>query len=288
MTLDGGVDLLRHLSFFVAVAEEGHFGHAADRLEMTQPPVSQGIRRLEQRLGVTLLTRGTQGVGLTPAGVALLPKAVALLADAQRFEDDAHGYREDRPELRIGVISQLSAWHVAAVVAAVRQAGSGIVTTTAPTVELVDAVLAGRLDCAVVQHPALIHGLECGPVLKLGTSFLVPADHRATRITQLRGLPFATVPRSHGTAAFDLLVDTLRAKGLDPSFVSSVDDRETVAAVAAGRAFGITADPHLRAPGVTRVEFAGDAFALRLRLVWRAPGPDEQVRAAIEAGCATG
>lgn len=75
------VDLLRRLRVFVAVAEEGHFGHAADRLGMTQPPVSQGVRRLEGKLGVTLLTRTARGVGLTSAGAELLPRATALLAD---------------------------------------------------------------------------------------------------------------------------------------------------------------------------------------------------------------
>lgn len=277
------VDLLRHLRLFVAVAEEAHFGHAADRLGMTQPPVSQGLQRLEQRLGVVLLRRGARGVTLTPAGTELLPRARALLADAQRFEDDAHRHRDDRRELRIGLLPQLSAWHVAAIAGGTRDAGN-VVTTTGSTTELVEAVSSGRLDCAVVQHPALIHALECGPVIKLPRRFLVPADRAAEEITQLAGLPFATVPRSHGTAAFDLLVDTLRAKGLDPSFRPAVNDSETVAAVAAGRAFGFTADPHLYAPGITAVELCGEEFWLRVRLVWKVCAPG--IRSAIEAALA--
>lgn len=274
------VDLLRHLRFFVAVAEEAHFGHAAERLGMTQPPVSQGIQRLEQRLGVELLRRGARSVTLTPAGTELLPRARALLADAQRFEDDAHRHRDDRRELRIGLLPQLSARHVAAIAGGARDAGN-VVTTTGSTAELVEAVSAGQLDCAVVEHPALIHALECGPVIKLPRRFLVPADRPVEEITDLTGLPFATVPRSHGTAAFDLLVDTLRAKGLDPSFWPAVNDSETVAAVAAGRAFGFTADPQLSAHGIATVELCGDEFWLRIRLVWKSCAPG--VRQAIEA-----
>ena len=73
---------------------------------------------------------------------------------------------------------------------------------------------------------------------------------------------------------FRSLVDSLRAKGLDPPVVPAPTDRETVAAVAAGGAFGLTADPSLHAPGVDRVALGGEEFHLRVRLVWRAPAPD--------------
>ncbi|HEX6354780.1 LysR family transcriptional regulator [Actinophytocola sp.] len=268
------MDLLRHLRLFVAVAEEGHFGHAADRLGMTQPPVSQGIRRLEDRLGVTLLTRTARGVGLTAAGADLLPRAAALLADAERFTEDAQRHRGAHTELRIGVVPQLPAWHIAAVVDGVRRAGARAVTTVASTVELVGAVTAGQLDCAVVHHPALVHPLECGQVVKLPAEFLVPAGRTVQRFAHLRELALAAAPRSHNTAASDLLVDSLRAKGLDPVLLPAPTDRDTVAAVAAGRAFGLTADPDLRTPGVDRVALGGEEFHLRVRLVWRPPTPE--------------
>jgi DNA-binding transcriptional LysR family regulator len=268
------VDLLRHLTLFVTVAEEGHFGHAADLLGMTQPPVSQGVRRLEDKLGVTLLTRTARGVGLTAAGAELLPRAVALLADAARFTEDAQRHRDAQTELRVGVVPQLPTWHIAAVVDGVRRGGARAVTTVASTVDLVGAVTAGQLDCAVVHHPALVHPLECGAVVKLPTEFLVPAGRSVLRFAHLRDLSLAMAPRSHNTAAWDLLVDSLRAKGLDPAVVPAPTDRETVAAVAAGGTFGLTADPDLRAPGVDRVALGGDEFHLRVRLVWRAPAPD--------------
>lgn len=283
------VDLLRHLRLFVTVAEEAHFGRAADRLGMTQPPVSQGVQRLEQRLGVVLLSRGAGGVHLTPAGTELLPRARALLEDAQRFSDDAERHRENRGALRIGLVPQLCDRQVAAIVSAARGTGSRVViASTAPTSELVDAVTAGQLDCALVHHPALITALDCGEVRKVPRWLLVPEDHptataAAPSVRSLRGLPIATVPRSHGTAAFDLFVDTVHAKGLDPEFLPATNDRETVAAVAAGRAAGFTTDPRLDAPGVAVVTVPGDDFALRLRLVWRAPGPPSEIRAAIES-----
>ncbi|MEV0084385.1 LysR family transcriptional regulator [Saccharopolyspora sp. NPDC050642] len=286
------MDLLRHLRFFVAVAEEGHFGHAADRLGMTQPPLSQGVQRLETRLGITLLTRGSRGVGLTTAGAELLPRARALLDGAEQFEEEARRQRENRGAVRVGVVAALSDRQVAALTAAVRAAAPDpaartVIITTASTVDLVDAVTAGRLDCAVVHHPALIGALQAGPVRKIPRSLLVPADHPAARRKQslrsLAGLACATAPRSHGTAAFDLLVDTLRIKGLDPDFLPAAGDRDALTAVAAGRAFALTTDPSLAASGVTRLQAPGEDLALRVRLVWQEPAPPDDVLAAVEA-----
>jgi len=75
---------LRSLRYFIAVAEERHFGRAAARLQMTQPPLSRAVKQLETDLGATLLDRSPSGVALTPAGAALYDEARALLAGAEQ------------------------------------------------------------------------------------------------------------------------------------------------------------------------------------------------------------
>jgi DNA-binding transcriptional LysR family regulator len=84
---------LRQLRYFIAVAEEMHFGKAALRLNMTQPPLSQAIQSLETLLGTALFIRTTRHTALTPAGIALLPEARRLLEQANSLRQLAQSRR---------------------------------------------------------------------------------------------------------------------------------------------------------------------------------------------------
>ncbi|WP_433801868.1 LysR family transcriptional regulator [Actinomycetospora sp. CA-084318] len=281
------MDLLRHVTFFVTIAEERHFGRAADRLGMTQPPLSQGLRRLESHLGARLFERNAREVTLTPAGRALLGPAETFVAAAGALRRSALEQGDAGSTVRLGVVGALRPDVVAALAAAVREtAGRGVETAVAPTVDLADRVAAGRCHLAVVRHPGVLSDLAAGPVVRLPTRLLVPADRAAggrVRWAALRDLPLALPPRAHHPAAHDQLVDAVARRGVRPRVIAVEDDRAVLAAVAADRAFTVGPDLAPGAPGVAALDPA-DPIPVRVRAVWH-PGtpPDEAVREAVLA-----
>ncbi|WP_431981816.1 LysR family transcriptional regulator [Streptomyces qinglanensis] len=281
----------RHLEIFVALAEEEHFGEAAQRVGITQPPLSQALRRLEALLGVRLFDRG-RAVSLTPEGVLLLPHARrALTALAELRETGAREHAEGQ-RLRLGLPPELPPPLGAALAAAPVRAGvSGRVSVlTAPTAALLADVSAGRLDLAVVRHPAVLHGMAAGPVTLLPTWLLAPRG--ADGAADAGRLPYAVRPRAEAPAAHDLFLDTLAGRGRRVETVVVSDERAGLALAAAGQAVLVTADSELRADGVARQPTTAPALPLRLRAVWdarrlAAAGADEAAEV-LAAALATG
>lgn len=265
------MDLLRYVRFFVAIAEERQFGFAARRIGISQPPLSRGLQRLESELGVRLFDRGPQGVDLTAAGAALLPYARRLLHAEHTLRQVALGEAAGRAGIRLGVVPQLpvaASAHLAAGAAAV----DGVTLHTAPTTALVTAVAEGRLDAAVVVHPAVLGSLSAGDVVRLPTTLLVPhatapPAGSSPRLRELIRVPLAVPPRDDNPPAHDLLVDTLDEHGVTAGTISVTDERAAVALAATGRACALTADPALEATGVLRVRVPGDVLPLRLRVI---------------------
>lgn len=292
------MDLLRHLQYFVAIAEEGHFGHAARRLGMTQPPLSKGVQRLEADLGVRLLDRGPRGTTLTDAGAALLPHARRLFDAERGMRDTARTHATASSGVRLGVAPQLPAAMAATLAGACSSDGvnDSVMVHTTATVETIDAVTAGRLHAGVVVHPAVLGRLDGGDVVRFRTALLVPRRAAAvtgalpSRLRDVVSLPLAVPPRAHAPAAHDLLVDTLEAHGVTTGTATVEDERSALALVATGQACLVTADPHITAPGVVRLDVPGDLLPLRVRTVWdphvsaRAPsGIGQRLTAALVA-----
>ncbi|EON32165.1 Transcriptional regulator [Gordonia terrae C-6] len=276
------MDLIRHLRFFVAVAEEGHFGEAAARLEMTQPPVSQGLRRLEKQLGLQLIRRTTRGAELTDAGRELLPRARLLVDDASRFIGEARRLHEHTEVLRWGAASLIGPTITATLAHRIAGVASGQDAVSASTVNLVEQVSAGSLDFAVVEAPCVTGSLTSGPVVVVKRSVVVPATHPAAsadrpRLRQLAGLHFCHTPRSFNPPAHDQLIDRFRESGLDPRLYPVTSADQVLAAVAAGNAFALTVDRDVLAAvdAVRCLSIGRDATALRLRVVYREPGLSE-------------
>lgn len=260
------MDLLRHLRFFVAVAETRHFGHAAASLGMTQPPLSQGVQRLERHLGVRLFDRDARGVRITEAGSALLPRAEELLAAAAVLSDTADAWTE-HAVLRVGLaldLEDLVPEVVGALVDRLGPTGTLVRPEVAGSAELIDAVRDGAVDLSVVRHPAVVDGTRPRPVLSLPTR-LVAADAASPRPARLAAVPLpVTVPaRRHHPAAHDQLVDALRREGHTGATVEEDDLLARQGLVAAGRAVRMTPGGPSDAPA--------SPIPLRIRLVLPVP-----------------
>jgi DNA-binding transcriptional LysR family regulator len=262
------------LEIFVALAEEEHFGAAAHRIGITQPPLSQGLRRLEALLGVRLFDRG-QGVALTEAGSQLLPHARSALASLTELRAAGVRERDGGRRIRLGLAPEVPRWLVADLAAAPTRAGveSRIGVATAPTATLLSQTAQGRLDVAVTVHPAVVDGLSAGRVALLPTWILSPADQRQEAAGQL---PFAVRPRQEAPAAYDLFLDTLASRGRRVETVVVPDERAGLALVAAGQAVLVTADRTLTGAGVERRPATDPPLPLRLRVVWQGKGPGGQ------------
>jgi DNA-binding transcriptional LysR family regulator len=181
---------LRELRYFVAVAEELHFGRAAQRLHMSQSPLSRAIRDLERELGVALFVRTTRHVELTPAGFALLERARRALAEIDgAIEEARRAARPDRGVLTVGYgpLSRAAATRVVEALASARP-DLPIRLDEDTTPELLTRVAAHDLDAAaVVETPAA-------------------ARRYGVRVDTLRDEPLlAAVPSSHRYAGADAI-----------------------------------------------------------------------------------
>jgi DNA-binding transcriptional LysR family regulator len=232
---------LRHLRYFVAVAEELHFRRAAERLYIAQPAVSEQIRKLEAELGVQLFDRTQRRVLLTDAGRALLVEARRVLQHAEVACQAARDARDSSTaRVKIGYVPDLlpgsvarALQHVGVVAPAIR-----VTLETGRARDLVQAVRDRRLDAAVTGLPAPTNGLR---VVSVGCEPLVatvPSARSTSTITlgELASQRLLTLPREADPALHDTIVTTFRQAGLAPALTTVSEPR--IEAVLLGVASG--------------------------------------------------
>lgn len=171
---------LRDLGYFVAVAELGHFGKAAERCFCSQPTLSGQIKRLEEELGVPLLERFPGGVRLTELGEQCLPAAREALAAAHRIEEFGKASRDpESGELVMGAIPTIGPYLWPSAMATLQGDFPKLVALLReePTRQLVDSLKAGRVDAGILALPLETAGLESAELWEEPFLLAVPATH---------------------------------------------------------------------------------------------------------------
>ncbi|MDT0220959.1 LysR substrate-binding domain-containing protein [Gordonia sp. AC31] len=256
---------LRHLRYFRAVAEELHFGRAAERLHMAQPPLSQQIRQLEDELGVALLARSTRRVELTPAGADYLQRAVAILdsvdaaaRQAQRIADGRQG------NLAIGCVGSATYSLLPALVRAL--------SDELPDVDVhvrgemlapaqIAALESGDIDLALLRMPINTTGLRVESIRSDRLIVALPHDHPLAHgasdtpvdLALLRGDDFIVHAGSGKSVMHGVLSAAAGRAGFVPRVRHEVEETSTlVTLVAAGVGVALVPEPTsaLGIPGV--------------------------------------
>ena len=267
---------LRHLRYFRAVAEELHFGRAAERLHIAQPPLSQQIRQLERELAVTLLVRTTRKVELTPAGETYLKRVVAILdavdeagGQAQRIAEGAEG------QLAIGCVGSATYSLLPRLVRALREELPGVDVSVrgemlAPT--QITALLTGEIDLALLRPPIEQSGVLVETVRRDRLLAALPEGHPLAvrdelRVNDLRDEEFVA-HAGHGRSVMNSVLTAMCADaGFVPRVRHEVEETSTlVTLVSAGLGVAIVPEPTaaLDIAGVCYRPLAPDALGVDL------------------------
>ncbi len=273
---------LHQLAYFVAVAEEGNFTRAAERLHVAQPGVSAQVRRLERELGQELLDRSGRTVRLTDVGAAALPHARAALAAVRGVReavDELAGLV--RGQVAIGAVTSAGPVRLPDLLAGFheRYPAVEITLSEANTGEMLAGLREGRLDLAVV-------GLSTEPPPGIATQVLLdepflavtakdgPLDRAEVAIRDLDGLPLMALPK--GTGLRTALDTAFAREGLTPRIAFEAADPNVLVQLAV-RGLGVAIVPEslgrYHQAELRVVEIAGPGLRGVLALAWRTEGP---------------
>ena len=251
---------LRHLRYFVAVSEELHFGRAAARLHMAQPPLSHAIRRLEDELGVLLFERTSRVVRPTEAGLVFAEEARQVLSRFDRAVSETRRAGGDDSPLRIACAPHLPIERLLRFLEALcaRDLNVGTDVRHVVTSEQVTLLRSGEIDVGIIPFARRHRGLELEPLFpgEPLAAYLARAHPLAAKgvLTpdDLRGEVLAIFPRAVNPALHDRWLARLDETGYrfrTIREINGVDSRDMVMAVAAGTAVALAPSPFERADG---------------------------------------
>ena len=271
---------IRQARYFIAVAEELHFGRAATRLNMSQPPLSQAIRHLEKELSVPLLRRSSRSVTLTSAGSVFLEHCRALVDQSARANIAAiQAHNGFLGEVTIGAVTSAFTTVLPKILEAYRSSRPGVnlKVREIDTSRGADAIARRELDIAIVRSTGS-RGLRVLPLRKDRFVVAVPATHRLAGIREPVDLAtfsddsWVWLPREISPSYHDDMASACKHAGFSPQaqhLASSITSQ--LAMVACG--LGVTIVPHSSAVGfegtVAFLQPRAPEVLMELSLVYR-------------------
>ena len=286
---------LRHLRYFVAVAEELHFGRAAERLNMAQPPLSQAIRQLETDLGVELLHRTTRRVDLTDAGRSYLTRARKILGEVAEAAHEAR-------RVAAGAVGHLAIGCVGSATYSLLPALSRGLSLEVPGVDFsfrgemlvpdqAAALRTGEIDLALLRPPIADLSLSVLPLRRDRLVVAAPADHpvaalRQVGVTDLRDADLIVHSADRRSVMYDVVLGLFRDAGVEPRIRHEVGETSTLITLVAG-GLGVAVVPEpvtaLALEGVVFRPLARPVVSVDLAIAHRTDRTEPHLTRAVSA-----
>lgn len=284
---------LRHLRYFVAVAEELHFGRAAARLGLAQPPLSQQIRQLEGELGLMLLRRTNRRVALTDAGWIFLEESRQVLARVDRAADLARqAARGAAGRIAIGFVGSATYETVPRVLRRYRERFPAveIALRQLTTAEQVGALRDGGIQVGFLRPPVAADDLDIETIRREPFVVALPEGHPLAGggrvpLAALRDESFVTYPRRFGPGLYDRTMILCARAGFTPRIVQEAVEMQTIVGLVAG-GIGLALVPAavraLRNEGVIYKDLRGLTPYVELAVAWRRDDPSTVLGAFLD------
>jgi DNA-binding transcriptional LysR family regulator len=271
---------LRHLRYFVAVAEELHFGRAAERLHMAQPPLSQQIRQLEEYLGFQLFYRTKRSVRLTEAGQQFLDDTRQLLRQLeQAIETGRQISRGERGQLVIGFVSSAAYNVLPLILRAFRSQVPAVRLELheMATNEQLQWLREGKIDIGFLRPPVEDKTLHLQIIVREPMVVALPETHPLAAESQialaaLANESFILFPRLLSPRAYDQIIGLCQQAGFSPKVVQEAMQMQTIVSLVAGN-IGVAIVPvslqNMQRTGVIYKPLAEPAPCAEVAVAWR-------------------
>ena len=289
---------LRHMRYVVAIAEELHFGRAAERLMIAQPPLSQQLKKLELEVGVELFRRTKRRVELTEAGRIFVEEARRTLAQAElTLRSAQRAARGEMGRLVIGYAGSAAHHILPRLVPQFRRQHPAveIELREMTTAEQVPEMLSRRLDVGLVRPPLTDSGLNVTVLVEEKFVAVLPRTHRLARLGRLplRRLadePFILFPRRLGPRLYDPIVAACQQAGFSPRVIQEAMHVPTIVSlVAAGVGVALLPESarQLRWRGVVYQSLADSTVRTAIAIATRTQDDSAVVRAFVSLATKT-